>query len=707
MAKYWLSGFFLIFVIALFGMEVPVSSEPVMTEANHLTGMVRVDPDDKQPEKLRTDCYLWQDGDYLVARFVCEIDAKFRTGTPSPRDSAGDSDYVRLQLITIPDAYYAYYFAAYPNGSLMDGVRNSNLNVDFKWNSHYTYETFHNDREWVVTLRIPLSELRFEQKLPYRWKVILTRYHEASEEFYSFPYANTNQKLEYFRSSYEISLSRKVHRKTDIKFMPYFVKSYDLLEETDSFDPDNLGLDFAFNPGQRTRIKIAINPDYSDVPPDNASDNYNSKYPPFLAEGRFFFTEDIDAFGVDMDIFYSRNIAKPRLAYKATGNLKAWNWGILGAFDRKMTIGDEVVNPNDYYQIVSIIPTWRKLRLTNAVISRLNKDYYNHVAQNTIKLEFLRNLYLKTSVSASIRRDERVSYPETLKGIWTVGSLVYNPKNWYITYYNSYISENFRADAAYYTVPDRIKNGASISFDSDSKERFIKNYGISSNGEFWTTHLSSTKDNESNIDLNLYCYTSPKINFNAYFAVSKETDDLHATHRTSNFTGSITLSRWDEFGTGLNYGYGEQLVYSLNRTHKRSNFSFNVWSTPFKELYANFSGGLIRWDYPMENTIIVDGSPQTVYLDNEYWVANGMMQLTPGKDLRLRAGASLDTYYSAGVKAQLRYYASLRYEFRPEYFLYMGVTNREMTVEDSEEELRRDQTVKTSSTAYMKLSITL
>ncbi len=208
------------YVIACFAFVIPVSDTPVLTDANLITGLLRVDPDDQVPEKLSTKCWLWQDGDDLLAYFECEIDSTFYPGQVGTRDLAQSADFVRVQLITIPDAFYAYYYAAYPMGYLFDAVRNSEMTVDKNWNSHYTFESKHDDKTWQVTMRIPLAELRFQQKLPYQWKIIISRNHKSAEEMYSFPFLTSEMNKDYFIKAQDIELTQPIKRSLDISFRP-------------------------------------------------------------------------------------------------------------------------------------------------------------------------------------------------------------------------------------------------------------------------------------------------------------------------------------------------------------------------------------------------------------------------------------------------------------------------------------------------------
>ena len=192
---------FILFVVAVAGLSafsIPVSSVPILGEDNMITGLVRVSPDDSKPDPLGTRCWLWQDGDYLVAYLEATIDSTFEKGSVSMRDDGSHSDNLRLQLITVPQAYYAYYYVVYPMGNIVDAVRDKDHNMDYSWNSRMISESKIESDVWKVTMRIPLDELRFDRALPYRWKVIVTRYLLKTQDSYSYPYCHTKQGLDYF-----------------------------------------------------------------------------------------------------------------------------------------------------------------------------------------------------------------------------------------------------------------------------------------------------------------------------------------------------------------------------------------------------------------------------------------------------------------------------------------------------------------------------
>jgi hypothetical protein len=698
---------FLILTLACGALVLPTSETPVIADENLLTGFVRVDPDDKKPEELQTKAWLWQDGPALVVRFEAAIDSSFTKGSLSVKDEGTYGDFLRVQLITIPDAYYAYYYAVYPLGNLQDGVRDVNMNVDYAWNSHYSYISTVGDSSWQVTMRIPLNELRFKQEKPYHWKIILTRYRYQGEEFYSLPYANTNMGKDYFLAAQDIELQTPVKHKLDISFRPYFVKSYDLISRTASYDPDHIGLDVALNPGQRIRIKVSLNPDFSDVPMDSAQDDYNSKYPPYYSENRFFFTEDIDAFGLDYDVLNTRNIVQPRLAFKATGNSRILNWGALGAFDKEIRDQEGLVNPSDYFQALAINTHWRRFQMYNGIVSRVNKGYYNHVYSGSAKWEYLPHLYVSSVLDLSIRDRDIEALPEPQQGYKAGFGLRADPGNYDISLGYMRISKDLAHDAGYLYDKDQEYLGASCSWNktyADSKVRYAAfntwaygyHLGLSSD-PFYTYSMGMT----SNLNL------ASKYNFLFNGSAARAEDLFDHLHDVYNGMLGCTWAKLANFRIFGGYSYGRQLVYALSEVYPRHVINVNAWANPLKNVDVTLVGSWNRYGYAEINQIFSGADLPNVRLDNNYLIANATLEFTLRATFKISLGSGLSTYEQPGRSAALSYYGNLRYEFRPEYFLYLGFKSAQTQLEPSTLSDPLGHFRKDLATVYAKVSITL
>ncbi|MBP7205355.1 MAG: hypothetical protein KBA54_02445 [Candidatus Cloacimonetes bacterium] len=700
-----LISIFVLIAGAACGLALPDSREPVLTDANLLTGFLRVTPDDKVPETLPTKAWLWQDGSDLMVHFEAAIDSTFTQGSLTVKDEGTTADYLRVQLITIPDAYYAYYYVAFPLGNLQDGVRGSDMSIDLAWNSHYSYTSQHSDSLWTVTMRIPLGELRFKQDKPYRWKIILHRNLEDSQDFYALPYSNTKMGKDYFLKAQDIVLPNPVQHQLDIALKPYFVKSYDLISRSASWDPDHVGLDLALNPGQRTRIKVSLNPDFSDTPMDSAQDDYNSKYPPYYDENRFFFTEDIDAFGIDYDVLNTRNIVQPRFAFKATGNSRILNWGALGAFDKEIKDGEDTLNPADYFQALAVNPNWRRFQMFNGVVSRVNKGYYNHVYSGSAKWEFLPHLYVSSVLGLSIREKESDALPEPQQGYKAGFGLRADPGDIEVSLGYMRLSKDLYHDAGYLYEKDHEYLGASFSWNKTYSEKKVRYASFSTwaYGYHKDLSLDPYYGYESGFTANLNL--ASRFNFLVNSAAARGPDLNGNLHDAYNGLVGCTWNKLKNFRVFGGYTYGQQLVYALSDTYPFHRFNINGWISPLDKLAMTLTGSWTRYGYPEENEIGSGEDIQILHLDNNYLIANATLEYTPTAVFKISLGSSLSTYERPGKSAALSYYGNLRYEFRPEWFAFVGVKSAQTQTEPSTwgdplGTFRQDM-----NTAYAKLSV--
>ena len=701
---------FLILLLAvslLPGFELPVSQQPVLEDSNLISDFVRVDPDDSLPEPLSTKAWFWQDGNNLMIHFECEIDEKFAEGNYVDRDTNARADMLRIQLNTLPEEPFAYVFLAYPCGSLGDGVRRQDMSLDYKWDSQYSYQSSHTDSTWSLTFTIPLGSLRFKKGAPYNWKVILTRYHYAGAETFSSPYANTDHKQTYFDSMHAITLTQPIKRDSKIELRPYFVKSYDLINKTSSFDPDMLGLDIALTPTQQTRIKISFNPDFSDTPPDAAADIYNIDVPYFYEENRFFFTEDIDAFGVSRTAFNSRNINQPSFAYKGTGIIGKTKWGILGALDKEVTQGGYVLNRDDYYQVLSLISTISDFTFYNATVSRLNKGYYNHLYSGIYRYQIYKNMDICATVIGTIRQDDNATDTSVKKGYKADGTLSFYPGRFvFITSYNK-TSKDIYADAGYLYYKDLQAYSVTSSWNSKPMYGFLKpaNSFASVDGLDWF-HEGGT-DSELNYYGNLFLEFKPKLITTCFAQVGNVHDNWHRDHDHYSFGTSITLNRWNEFRPILNLIRSHTMVYALNDTYDCNSFYATMVGTLAKKYTYTLTWNLMDYGYPRENTIDYGGTPYTIHLDDRYSIINAKFQYMPSLQLSLTTGLSYSSYESQGAYADLGYYANLRYEFKRDWFIYAGFKSAQTQDEKPTSSDYLGHFTKDSASAYFKVSVSL
>jgi hypothetical protein len=700
--------FFLILLLTaslLTALQVPYSETPIQTDENMLSGLQRVNPEDYIYEPNPTKAWLWQDEKNLCFIIESHVDSSFVAGPISTRDTSNKADYLRIQLITLPDAYFSYLFNFYSTGNLYDAVRESNR-ADFNFNTNYQYESTINGSLWQIRGKIPLGELRFSHKPPYNWKIILTRHHDKTSEDYNLPPLKPALKNDYFTKAYDIRLEHQIKRELNLKFKPYLVRSFDLQEKTSSFDPDNLGLDVIFNPAQRTRIKLSLNPDFSDVPPDEAADIYNSKYPRFYIENRFFFTEDLDAFGTTSDMFYSRKIIQPTVAFKATGHEKSLNWGFLAAKDKEIMEPGYPPNYDDYYQVVSLMPKTSKLTFANTLITRMNKDYYNHVYSGNWTWNPNSDFRISSLNGFSIREDDRSSDQAPTTGSINNLTLAYTPKEWNFDLYGSYVSRNMNADAGYFNNRFFHKFGADLAWESEESLDFLSYQGFSAYWEYWKRYAEH--NTEDVVSASYYINFRPKFGFTTNLSTGRELDLLNNDHEVYSAQIVGTIFRWQPFNVQFGYEYSDQLVYSLLKTYDADYFYANVWGSISKVFGYDLSCSLKDYSYP--KGILADYGgllPYTIPLDDCYVIFNGEISYTPHQRLRLACGSGLSTYEDEGLYSDLSLYGNLRYEFKPNCFVYCGFNTNQLQDEKNTYDDLLGHFVVYTSTAYAKVSLEL
>ncbi len=698
----------LLFTLSLLSaLQVPFSLAPIQNDANLLSGLQRVTPDDLAYEANPTKAWLWQDEENLCFIIESYVDSSFVAGPVSTRDTGNKADYLRIQLITLPDAYFAYLFNFYATENLYDAVRETGR-ADFNFNTNYSYKSTIEGSLWRISGKIPLGELRFGHKPPYNWKIIVTRHHDKSSEDYNFPPLKPDMKNDYFTKAYDIQLEHPIKRQLNLKLRPYLVRSYDLMDKSSSFDPDNLGFDVVFNPAQRTRMKLSLNPDFSDVPPDEAADIYNSKYPRYYMENRFFFTEDLDAFGTLADLFYSRRIIKPSIAFKATGHEKNLNWGVLAARDKEIIDSGYLLNRDDYYQVLSLMPKTRKFNFANALISRTNKDYYNHVFSGYYTWNPNKEFRIVSANAFSIKEDDRNMDNNQTSGAMNSLSVTYAPKQWSFEVLGTHLSRNMFADAGYLNSRFFHKLASSISWDSKETLNYLSYQGFSLDWQYWKRYAE--KNTEDYWGADYYINFRPKYGFNASYTKGRELDILNADHAYLSANAAATFFRWQALSAQVQYSYSEELIYSLLATHSAHSYYANIWGSISQKLGYDLSCNLKDYSYP--HGILADYGglmPYATALDDSYMIFNGEISFTPSQKLRLACGSGYSSYEDLdnGLFSDLSLYGNLRYEFKSNCFFYCGFNTNQLQDKSNTYADPLGHFVVNSSTAYAKLGLEL
>lgn len=690
----------------LYGIDVPYSTIPVSTETNLITGFLRIDPDDRQADLHETRLNIWYDEDNLYTEIKSVWDSACTVGRFSGRDIGSNGDYLFLNLITNPDTYSNYYYGATPTGGLYDGTRDLPSGLSRTWNSSYSYTTELIDSLWTVVFTIPFRDIRFNASPPYNWEIRFAHYFESDRSYYAYPYYSEVDPKNYYDNALPITLTHKIKRQLNWKLRPYFVKSYDLLNKTTTFDPENVGIDISFNPDPRTKMKLALNPDFSDVPPDNARDIYNEKYRSYYSENRFFFIEDIDAFGVDSELFYTRNIIQPQIALKLTSSSDTWTFGYLGVQDKEIRENGSLLNPDDYYQMMSVKNRQNLYSIQLSGGSRINTGYYNHFFEGVWDWEYARNLHVGAMHAYSIYHDAQAesASERNKQGAYQKVYLQATPNNWDISAQYANISKDVRFDMGYFYETGLEEYQFMADYTSTPVDRYFRKMRCISSINYTNKLEHHRPLVYASWKTNLTLYFSPK--YNICLAASRGRDeyagkyhDVYKAHLLGNsykyaflrISGSVT--------------YGKDIIYSIRQA---KNY-YSVMGQLNGDLKRNtsWSVDLTHYHYQYDNKTYVPEWEETICLDNSYQIANLSLKYNFSNQLSLSNGLGISSYQTKGNYANLTFYSNFSYEFRKDCLLFIGYKtgqfqNKPSTTDDWDGHIKRK-----SASAYLKVVVSL
>ena len=705
--KFISSVLMVIIISGLAAMQLPFSNTLVKSEANLLGEMVRVSPDDKKSLEYKTDVYLWYDDEKLYAYFEAELNPDFAKGTYAAGESFPDADFLRLQLVTSPESYFAYCFYAFPLGNKYDAVRDSNLQLDENWNSEYSYSNEFTEDKWTCLMEIPFKDLRYTNNDVKNWKVISSRRLLEEDDYYSFPYTTTKMGKDYFLVAEDIQLTEEITTLSNLKIRPYFVQKYDKMNNEFSKFDENIGVDISYNPTTSTKLKISIQPDFSDVPMDDEQDNFNIRYAPYFQENRFFFTEDIDVFGVNEQLFYSRNLMQPIFATKLTGNGKNYSFGFLISQDKEVKNGESVNNADDYYSLAAYKISNDKASLQSTFLSTFNDDFHNEVMHIESVYEFSKKSEIELGANVSfVDRDSKSKYGSEFFTRYSFDSEIID-----------FRVKLGRMDDGLTALMGRIfENNYSYSninldIDYDFDEGGIfEQIGISG----WTDYNIQTDSNDfgsTNAGCNLWFGTRFDLNFWTNANSGKYYyEDLMKNINWNNYSAGIGYFGFSGLGMNASYSQGLGLHFERLKNYVKRNLNFSIWGDLGYHYSYSVNVSKIHYlDFEKEfiTEILDEDGENIIYRnDNDYLLGNIKFSINLSNECSLTNGLGFNSYeqLDAGFTKHVGLFSNLKWEFMDDYFVYAGYSTALDEVDN--QGIFDDSRILNYELLYMKLSVT-
>ncbi len=293
-------------------------------------------PGDGSPESRRTVAFVAHDDRYLYVGFRCETPPGALRARMAPREDIDDDDRVTLYLDTFRNQQRAWVFSSNAFGVQQDALLAEGQDADDSFDTVWQTESARTAFGFVVLMKVPFSSLRFAAGDAQTWGFALGRVSPGLSEEVFWPYV-TNRIEGFTNQMADASLTGVVTGR-NLLFVPYgaLSESRSLDESLPAFERASdrrVGMD-AKAVVHAFTLDASINPDFSQVTPDEPQVTINQRFEVFFPERRPFFIENADYFAVPDQLFFSRRVRDPGVGLRLTGRAAGWTIGGLGASDR-------------------------------------------------------------------------------------------------------------------------------------------------------------------------------------------------------------------------------------------------------------------------------------------------------------------------------------------------------------------------------------
>jgi hypothetical protein len=390
--------------------QEPIHIDGVLSELIYhrpgVTSFYQQNPNQGAPVSESTEVWVAYDDEALY------IGAMMKDSHPdsiiarlSRRDNDAGGDQFGVGIDSYHDKRNGYFFIISAAGTLIDGTLYNDDWSDGSWNGVWEAKQKLLPDGWSMEMRIPFSQLRFEEKEQYVWGIAFERMIGRKKEQSFTAYTPRNESGFVSRFAELVGIEH-ITPPSRFEATPYMTGRAEYLQHS-SGDPFNsgskykndFGVDFKLGLGSNLTLDGAVNPDFGQVEVDPAVVNL-SDVETYYDEKRPFFLEGMNIFsfgqgGVNNywnfnwgnpSLFYSRRIGRSpqrelpdndfanvpqgtRIlgALKLTGKMfNGWNVGII-----------EAITNREYatVDLSGIQRDWEVEPLTSYTVARVQRDF--------------------------------------------------------------------------------------------------------------------------------------------------------------------------------------------------------------------------------------------------------------------------------------------------------------------------------------------
>lgn len=318
--------------------------DEVWADAPVVSGFLQKSPLEGAAPSNRTEVMFAFDGEFLyvgATNYIAGPDDV--SAIVTRRDRSGASDRIIISLDSYRDRRTAYSFSVTAGGVRSEYYHGSDreFDRDYSYNPVWKARTQIYDDRWTAEMKIPFSQLRFNELEEQTWGLNINRYMPLrSEDLYWV--VVPQQESGWSSRMGTLTGIREIHPSTRIELLPYVAGRARIADDVDPDDPytstvdldARAGLDATIGLGPNLTINAAINPDFGQVEADPAEVNL-SAFETFFSERRPFFVEGSGLFSYNGALhYYSRRIGgspQGRITSAALYTDEPENSTILGA----------------------------------------------------------------------------------------------------------------------------------------------------------------------------------------------------------------------------------------------------------------------------------------------------------------------------------------------------------------------------------------
>lgn len=379
--------------------------EPEWQSSNWENEFTQYEPFEGRPPSQQTEfSILYDENNLYIAIKALDKSPDSIVQRLTRRDEM-DGDMVGIAFDTYHDHRTGFGFLVSAAGVKNDIVwSNDGMDEDFTWDPIWWVKTTKTEEGWNAEMRIPLTQLRFEEKKEQNWGLQVIRFVFRKEEL-SLWQPTARKKLAFISQAGDLRGISGIRPQNSMNVMPYVVARTERFEkepenpfrESGKVNGFDTGLDAKIGLTNYLTLDLTVNPDFGQVEADPSEVNL-STFETFFPEKRPFFIEGKNIleyklmFG-DGDLasdglFYSRRIGhrpsyEPEIgdneysdvpeftrilgAAKITGKTnKGWSLGFLESVTAKE---NAKIYRNGIRRSETVEP------LANYFVGRLQKDF--------------------------------------------------------------------------------------------------------------------------------------------------------------------------------------------------------------------------------------------------------------------------------------------------------------------------------------------